>query len=238
MKNLIIAATSAFILSGTAYAADLAPIIDPAPAAYDWTGIHIGAHVGYGWSSNDWTRIQNASGTEFGPGGEDSHDADGFLGGIQAGYTHQFNQFVLGVEGDISWTGMDGIDTWDAGGGGGYRDVTADYNWVGTLAVRGGIAFDRTLLYLKAGGAVASVEYGHTGNNNNFASTDTRTGWLVGAGAEHAFTEKWSVKAEYNYIDFGTEAIAMENVGAGPSPAIYSVNSKAHILNVGLNFRF
>lgn len=236
MNRILISILSGLMLGGPAFAADVMET-PPAAVAYDWTGVHVGGHVGYGWSSNDWERIQNAPATMFGPGGEDSHSANGFLGGIQAGYTHQFEKFVLGVEGDISWTGMDGIDTWVAGGGG-YRDVTADYRWVGTLALRGGVAFDRTLLYLKGGGALASVRYGHTGNNNTFSSTETRAGWLVGAGVEHAFMENWSVKLEYNYMDFGREAIQMANTGAGPSPAIYSVDSSAHAVKLGLNYRF
>ena len=39
------------------------------------------------------------------------HDADGFLGGGQVGFNYQIGQFVLGAEGDFSWTGINGGST-------------------------------------------------------------------------------------------------------------------------------
>lgn len=176
--------------------------MEPAPVLYDWTGFHAGAHLGYGWSDNGWTRIRSASGSDD-RRGFGSHSADGVLGGLQLGYTHQFDQFVFGVEGDFSWTGMDGSVTWIGGSEDLYRDGKSDYNWLATLAVRAGLAVDRTLFYLKGGGAWADVDYSHTGGGPGsfprvLAGDATRSGWLVGAGVEHAFLDDWSVKLEYN----------------------------------------
>lgn len=51
--------TSVFALAGlTAHAADLtyepAPVVE-APAIYNWTGLYIGANIGYGWGDIDTT---------------------------------------------------------------------------------------------------------------------------------------------------------------------------------------
>jgi outer membrane autotransporter protein len=35
-----------------------------------------------------------------------------------------------------------------------------------------------------------------------------RSGWNVGVGAEYMIAPQWSVKAEYNYLDFGKDNTA------------------------------
>ena len=35
------------------------------------------------------------------------------------------------------------------------------------------------------------------------ADDDLRWGWMVGGGLEYAFTGNWSMKIEYNYMNFG-----------------------------------
>ena len=49
--------------------------------------------------------------------------------------------------------------------------------------------------------ALASWRRRRTGTNGSA----TQTGWTVGTGVEWAFWNNWSVKAEYDYIDFGTK---------------------------------
>jgi outer membrane immunogenic protein len=58
----------------------------PIPFVYNWTGFYAGGHVDVGWSDGD--------------GG----GSLGFLGGGQVGFNYQINQWVLGVEADISGT--------------------------------------------------------------------------------------------------------------------------------------
>jgi hypothetical protein len=66
------AACAAFLYCGerAVHAADLsgvlptkAPPPPSAPAAYDWTGLHVGAHLGYATGSSDWTATQAGSAT-------------------------------------------------------------------------------------------------------------------------------------------------------------------------------
>jgi opacity protein-like surface antigen len=42
----------------------------------------------------------------------------------------------------------------------------------------------------------------------NFGSTasDTRVGWTVGTGIAWAVSDTWSVRVEYDYLDFGSKA--------------------------------
>jgi outer membrane immunogenic protein len=62
-----------------------------------------------------------------------------------------------------------------------------------------GAAWDRSLFYVKGGGAFAHDKFFTTTVALNPAqtATDTRWGWMVGAGWEYAFAPNWSAKIEY-----------------------------------------
>src|SRR5215213_1404495 len=79
----------------TVCAANAADVEAEPPAnGYDWSGFYLGAHVGDG---------------EADSGGNDNSDPtpndlklDGIVGGAQAGFNWQIDNFVLGAEGDVS----------------------------------------------------------------------------------------------------------------------------------------
>ncbi|RIA56423.1 outer membrane protein [Dichotomicrobium thermohalophilum] len=243
-RGALLATASAALLmvsAAGAQAADLgdydASLKDTGPvysAPHMWSGVYVGAHAGYGWSDKDWSLVDNAGEGTGDVGRKTSHDADGWLGGVQAGLNGQSGKFVYGAEVELSWTGMEGKGTWK-GSNDGYRDGEVDINWLATVAGRAGMAFDRTLIYGKLGAAFADEDYNHTGRTRELNGDDTRTGWLIGAGIEHAYDANWSVKAEYNYIDFGEEEISLSD---GERTAIFDVEQDMHVVKVGLNYRF
>jgi outer membrane immunogenic protein len=59
-----------------------------------------------------------------------------------------------------------------------------------------GIAHDNWLLYGKVAGAGTVPVFSGMGGQD-------RVGWTVGTGIEWGLWQNWSVKAEYDYIDFG-----------------------------------
>lgn len=226
MRPLLIGLLGAAMFSGAAAAADMGRPVYKAPPAgvmaptvYDWTGFYVGGHVGYGWSTRNW----NDSSGLFNV----SHDADGFLGGGQVGFNYQIGQFVLGVEGDMSWSGISGSSNVGAVG------FNTDVDWTATLTGRAGIAFDRWLVYGKGGVAWAADKY-----STNFYSiptielSQTRTGWTAGAGVEYAFAQQWTAKLEYNYMDFGTDRVSF-----APGWAT-DIDQKIHTVKFGINYKF
>ena len=177
------------------------PIMAP---IFTWTGFYLGGNIGAAWSTN---RIRESF---FGTEWSRSSDAR-FIGGGQIGYNWQFNNFVLGIEGDI-----DGIVNKSrstvvivptvgpvavAGNGGG--------NWVSTIAGRFGFAADRALFYGKAGygwvngSGNAIVTRLNTGATYGIGGDGTRGGWLLGAGIEYAFNNNWTMKGEFDYLGLG-----------------------------------
>src|SRR3954447_11728273 len=123
MLRLAATASVLAILSSAAVAADLptmspppAPMLSTTPIAYNWSGFYIGAHGGWGFGDGDFD--------------------DGFIVGGQLGVNWQFNNFVLGAEGDGSFT-----------------DWGSDNDAVGTVRLRGGFALDRFMPYITGGAA-------------------------------------------------------------------------------------
>jgi outer membrane immunogenic protein len=151
---------------------------------YNWTGLYVGVHVGGGWA-------------DLGVGDTGS----GFIGGGQIGYNYQINQWVWGLEADVSGSGIkNNLAT--------FGPITADFNWnsLVTLTPRLGYAFDSWLVYGKVGGAWADVSVSINGPFGFGSSAGgTASGWVAGVGAEYAFRNNWSAKIEYNHFDFGSD---------------------------------
>jgi len=229
---LALAVAGAAMFGGVAMAADMgrpvykAPPAGALPVSYDWTGFYVGGHVGGGWADKSWT---DAFGLAT------SHTADGFLGGGQVGFNYQINQFVLGVEGDVSWANLKGGSTQNFGLA---APVTQSFNsevdWTATLTGRLGFAFDRWLVYGKGGVAWAHDKY--STNFYTFPGTvgidETRIGWTVGGGVEYAFAPNWSGKLEYNYMDFGSK-----NVSFAPFTST-AIDQQIHAVKFGINYKF
>jgi outer membrane immunogenic protein len=226
-----------------AMAADIGPLSPPpapykagpfAAPLYDWTGFYIGGHLGTGWST---TTTTDRIGSAFAPlgTGVDISGGAGFIGGGQLGYNFQTGPWVFGVEGDFTYTDIHGSTTTVAAPAN--VGLTSRLNWLGTVTGRLGYSWDRTLLFAKAGLAFGNVTLDVTPPKVAvFDSNDTRTGWTIGAGAEYAFWNNWSLKAEYNYLDLGTRTVT------ATSPAGASILADAkiteHMIKLGANYKF
>lgn len=142
MKSaLAVLALSASVLITTTAAQAAEPYVAP---AFDWTGPYVGLQAGYGWDDNSdipWGNVGGPLVNNDGP-----LEAEGFLGGVYAGYNYQVNQFVIGLEGDVNYFGFKGDDQ-DRGG-----DTNGvDMNFQANARLRAGFAIDNTLLYAAGG---------------------------------------------------------------------------------------
>ena len=230
-------ATMACAICGSALASDLPPpppYVPPSVApvnpytpvsVYNWTGVFVGGHVGYGLARENASLI--GSGTSV------SSDASGFLVGAQVGFNYQFHNWVVGAGADWSWTNADNAAAFAIGTG------TSEIGWYGTVFVRSGYAVDNWLFYLKAGAAWMAADYtaAIAGTTLSTTISDTRIGWLAGLGLEWGFWHNWSGFAEYNYIDFGTERYAFTFAGPFPTATI-DIKTQVHLFKIGTNVRF
>lgn len=251
------AVAAALVLSGAAHAADLRPItkapaLAPAKPIYNWTGFYIGGHAGAAWADHKFHDVVGAIDVaEF--------RAQGYLGGGQIGYNWQTGSWVFGAELEGSFAHLRrgvgfgrgfgglggcftqfGINSCGFGGGFGSQfggQFGAQVEALGLLSGRLGYAWDRTLLYVKGGGALAREKYIFRipSATLSLTPTDTRYGWFVGAGVEYALTTNWTIKVEYNYIDFGTERLAPASAGVG---FLFDQSQQVQLVKGGFNYKF
>jgi outer membrane immunogenic protein len=241
--------------AGSAFAADLGmPVKAAAPAAlYDWGGTYIGGVVGGAWGTNDISDPGlGVIGTALGVPVIQSTNPSAFVGGVEGGSRYQFAKLVVGWEADITWGNLNGTNTTSFTSpviGGGIapitRSITTDTKWVATATSTVGIAHNNWLLYGKAGVAYENVNYTDNWAGGGVAlfsgtGSNSRTGWTVGTGVEWAFNQSWSVKAEYDYLDFGTKNIPLSGTLAGGTGFAPGIQDSNHInqFKAGLNYRF
>jgi outer membrane immunogenic protein len=216
--GLIVLATGA--LAGPAAAADLRPQYQQpfvkAPMynqVFTWTGFYLGLNGGGGWGQSSWDRTGN-------------FDLSGGVIGGTAGFNWQTGQVVLGIEGDVDWSGVSGTTAMLCAAG-----CTTGNDWLGTARGRVGYAFDRFLPYVTGGLAVGDIGASTPG----FAgATQTHLGWTIGAGMEVAIVGNWSAKAEFLHVDLGSFNCGLACGLVTPD----SVSFRANLARGGVNYKF
>jgi outer membrane immunogenic protein len=73
-------------------------------------------------------------------------------------------------------------------------------------------------------------------NPFNFSASETRIGWTVGAGVEWAFWDNWSVKLEYDFLDFSSRTVTFNDPLLGA--ANISIDQRINEVKLGVNYRF
>ena len=253
MKRIFIVAVASLIAASRASAADLPVRTGPAPAyypvatIYDWGGGYIGINGGYAFGQSEW------SSDPFNPSGNTSSghfNVNGGLVGVTMGVSGQWGAWVFGVEGDFDWQGLSGTSssafctsvfassTAVTGSG---LSCRTQSNWIGTLRVRAGYAWDRVLLYGTAGGAGANVE---TSLNGLPVQNNGKFGWTAGGGLEWAFADNWTAKVEYLFVGLTGKVTCNHGYSCGYDAPLAAVNANdsvtlnENIIRVGVNFKF
>ena len=145
-------------------------------------------------------------------------------------------------------------------------------DWYGTLRGRlgflpsdnllmfgtGGLAYGRVTesgMYSFAGPPGSGFSGSLPGSGTSFActagqpcfagtSSQTRVGYTLGGGMEWRFWQKWSVKAEYQYVNLGSAPLRLTATGtlaAGPTPSSFNANfarDDFQVVRAGVNYHF
>jgi opacity protein-like surface antigen len=290
--STLLATTAAICLAASvASAADLprkAPAYQPPPPPplWNWTGFYVGGNLGAGWSrqqfGNEDSDFGSSNNTNTGFGGQ---NGVGPTGGFQVGYNWQFpnSPIVVGLEGMFNFASIKGngnnstssADTFATGDGDTLHFVNTSFNSqfsskvkdIALLTARLGLTSgpqDRTLWYIKGGGAWAKTNYtlnartrvdetvidtadinaiDSVTTTTSFASaqvTRSRWGWTVGTGVEFGLWDNWSTRIEYDYLNFSNS-----NISDGGRFTNFCNNTgncgakqEIHLVTIGLNYRF
>ncbi len=197
----------------------MAPL--PPPPVFNWTGFYIGGNLGGGWASG--TLSDSFTGASI------SASKSGFIGGGQLGGNYQIGAFVLGAEWDFDWTSLNG-----SGSAAGVS-LSANTNWVTTLAGRFGVAVNNWLIYGKAGGGWVNNSATLTAAGGSITGSNTNAGWLAGGGVEYGLTPNWTIKAEYDYLGLNAWTLNPTFIAVGDR---FSVNRQINMFTVGFNYKF
>jgi len=261
LRRILLASAGAMALSGVALAAEpLPPPPPPPPPPPQWTGFFLGINAGGTWSSNNNIDTAAFPVAEF-PGFAALTNASallattrvpvqvsGFIGGVQWGYNYQWNNWVIGAEGDFQGIASSerrdtrfSTDTAFIAGVAFPIDqllaASRRVDWLGTERVRIGFLIWPTFLVYGTGGLAygetqMSVAIGQTvavpGFTTGFAVgtfNQTLAGWTAGGGVEWLFAPNWSLKVEYLYYDLGRQTNGLSPMthsafvgGVGPFP--------------------
>jgi outer membrane immunogenic protein len=249
MKKLLLGsvATGALVAAGSASAADLTlrpsykapPAVAPVPV-FSWTGCYVGGHGGWGWGRKEVHEAVTASGSGNRANTSSTADTSGSIFGGQIGCDYQFSgSWVIGIEGSLSGTHMDGVssDPIDPHDSGDILRFRTDA--LGSVTARLGFAgwVPQSLLYVRGGVAWARdvFDFQHADNNRGIFN-QTRTGWTIGVGIEYAFLPNWSVFGEYDHYDFGTKNVAFYT--SGDFVSRIDVKQDIDVIKFGVNYRF
>jgi outer membrane immunogenic protein len=232
--GVVVASVACALACGAAQGADLYPAAPPAsptiymPTVFQWSGIYMGGYLGGGFGNAGWRGTTAISGNAF-PGV--SVPLSGFVGGGQVGVNFQVGAVVFGFEADA--TGMSVKGTASEG----TNQVSTTAQWASTFSGRVGYAFDRFLVYGKAGFAVALDDIKETTSAGvSSTGTATRFGVMAGAGLEYAFDRHWSAMVEYDDLAFLSEAIGFGQDARLPSQRSVKLNIQRVV--GGANYRF
>ncbi len=218
----------ATVLAAPAFAADLqveAPSLAalPDPVADNWSGFYAGVFGSYAAG----TATTETSVT-------DEIDVSGGMVGAALGVNAQMDSFVISLEADVAWSGIEGSKVCELNAA---FDCAGSIDWMSTLRTRAGVAFDNVLLYATTGLALSSVSatvdpvpLDATGEYSELF-----LGWTAGVGGEIKLTDSISARAEYAYTNLGRntapEGTLTTNGDSDLSGSLQSVK-------LGLNFAF
>jgi outer membrane immunogenic protein len=178
-----------------------------------WTGFYAGLNAGYGWANTSLTGVTGSS------------NLNGFVGGGQIGYNWQISSLVLGLEGDFQGTGQRNSAS--------ALGITVEQKlpWFATARGRIGYAFGPWMLYATGGAAWVNYKLSASGFGVTVSDDATKAAWTIGGGVEWMFTQNWSVKAEYLYLDTGTTTVTLFGVPI-------SGRAKDSVARLGVNYHF
>jgi opacity protein-like surface antigen len=180
--------------------------------------------------------------------GDRAYDITGWLGGGQIGANAQSGRVVVGVEGEILWTGMNdnlrylfGTQTFN---------LETRVRWISMVTGRIGFApWDRWLVFVKGGAAFADERHDFFRDvpvsfTTVVSGSQLRSGFVIGAGVEHALLTGWSVKAEYNYIDFGQHNATLTGTNTffpadtAATVTTLEIKQSIQLFKIGVNYHF
>lgn len=231
MFRFLASAGALALMASSSLSAEVAP-------AVDWTGVSIGLNGNWNFLSTDVSSPPQT----YGPHSFSSQDhgnlsGNGIGGGIQLGFDYQLGDVVLGIQAITSVTAVDSSHSVDS------QTFSAELTSYGSLNARLGYLIQPELLaYAKGGLAFGSFTYEDKSSRYGYSGSkdgEHHQGWMVGGGVEWLFAPNWSVFAEYDWSDFGTQTVELSYRNADWGDKFkYEYQQSIGSAVLGVNYRF
>ena len=184
----------------------------------NWSGPYLGIHLGGATARHNRTNDSNY---------QNSYNSNGGLNlGIQAGYNLQKENFLFGLEAQLSHLNLSGDD----GQMGGTLDGTK-INWSAAIGPKiGYIIKNDYLIYGTAGGVIAGLKT--TNYSAMEKSEDSKFGYFVGLGIDYRIKSNWITNVNYSISDLGDNKVDATSVFP------FTTQHKYQHLSLGLSYKF
>lgn len=234
------------------------------PAQY-WSGVYLGGSVGnaQGQAKSDAATAIDTAASYFTSTDPQQISAvtDGTVsqsslsGGVFVGFGKQYGSLYLGVETSVNSLHFDETRTTGAtylsnSDGTFTHALSVKADWQVSLRGRVGFVHDRWLAYVTGGAAATQIrldasfydDFLGAGASGRDSSKQTKLGWVAGLGGEYALSERWMIRGEYLYADYGKVKTAY-TVTNPAFPLLAnrlesSADFKTQTLSVGMGYRF
>lgn len=211
-----------------------------ASAQGTWAGFYVGGHGGIGWVNHEQT-ISSSVGiftcTQVPLAKCELSDTGAVLGG-QAGYNWQQQQWVFGIESDVSWTSLKKTKAFFPFAPSTFSHSIHDrIDWLASVRGRIGWAAGDMLFYATGGVAFANFNAGwfRSGSIVRDQIDKTTTGWVAGGGIEKMFNRNWSARAEFLHYGFGKTTHSATFFGNTTYTTAF--RHDVSVVRLGINFR-
>lgn len=191
MKTVLAASAAVVALAAFSTAAEAQP----------FTGTYLGADIGYGSGDANSERF----GVIGGPLVSTQADAeiDGFLLGAHLGHNwHLGPQWILGVEGEWRYAGLEGDD---GGSGGDINELST--NWDASLTAHLGLVVSPSAMIYLTGGFTWLDADSNVLNAPIETVSETFGGWTLGGGIEFSLGAMTTARVQYRYADYDEEVL-------------------------------
>lgn len=225
-------AVAALLPASSVLAADLdvppPPVEDLRPSTFDWSGPYVGGFV----DGITETGTYDAVCVPLACSSLREMNGFGWNGGALVGWNYQMEDLVMGIEGDWAFGGHVAQNHEPA------ELTDLEFNNIATVRARLGWALGDTLIYATGGVAFVDSTFStdDVGGAGPAEDSSWLTGWVVGGGMEHAFSDRLSGRLEYTYMNLPDAEYLLVN-GANSADVTQSFDG-VHTIRVALAYNF
>ncbi len=262
---------SAFLLSGLLV---LVGVSAKAAEPFNWNGPYVGVNAGYYWVHQDWFDVDswfNGQTITTRPDGGAVGGTVGYnyvLNGLLLGLEADLDWLSVTAQNRVNnltyRVGTTSTSTSTSTSTDFYGNTTtttttsttsnppattsvklkSDWPWAGSLRARAGVPFDRGLVYLTAGVALAEwtdkwtdTSACPTGWTCSYSKSGVTPGGLFGGGVEYALTDHLLVGTSINWVEYQTRTSPALYYYSQAIPYRYKMPADSFYLRLSVNYK-